>query len=202
MIDIKILRAMANAGAPVDAILAAIEVDQSAEIARVQARRAADADRKRRERKSKEVQGQSRTALDSLDAVGSYLLTSNLENSNIKQEDKKVRERRATKTLLPDSWEPKPSHYAKAARALVDRKAEDLRNWAKSKAIMRADWDATFHGFLRPREGMNGHEPSAKRSGIMEAIGQHIETIRGWDGRGSEPNGAEAVGLFPNGRRE
>ena len=55
MIDISILRAMIAAGAPVEAILLAIEADQKTE----KARRLKDTQRKRleRERKSKDVPG-------------------------------------------------------------------------------------------------------------------------------------------------
>lgn len=156
MIDIAILRAMAAAGAPVDAILAAIEADQMAERARVQARRTADAERQRRNRVTRshaDSNGQAVTPRDSRDVAGSYLSSlSSSQTSEIKKEKKESKKERARKTQLPDDWEPKASHYAKGDRTFVDRKAEDLRNWAKSKAVLRADWDATFHGFLSPEK--------------------------------------------------
>jgi hypothetical protein len=34
-------------------------------------------------------------------------------------------------------------------RSAVDSKAEDMRIWAGSKGETKADWDLTFHGFLR-----------------------------------------------------
>lgn len=247
MIDITILRAMVAAGAPVEAILAAIEADQRSEIERVQARRLKDAqrqsarrdagatissemrvevyerddwrcvycssedrltcdhvvpvkkggettlenlvtaclscnskkqdrDRKQfereleRERKSKEVQGQNRTEPDSKNTSEAltYLLTSSSKPLQTKEEErKKVRGVRG-KHLLPDDWGPKLSHFAKGTRPFVERKADDMRDWAKSKAVMRADWDATFNGFLR-RDGKTEHVNGTGTS-LMDAF--------------------------------
>lgn len=151
MIDISILRAMAAAGAPVEVILAAIEVDQRSEIARVQARRLADAERQRLSRMSHGQAVTPRDTADTNEALTSFLPSSKPIETNKKEEKKKVRGGRVGKHLLPDDWTPKPVHYAKAEREFVEQKADDLRNWAKSKGIMRIDWDATFHGFLKPR---------------------------------------------------
>jgi len=153
MIDIKTLRAMAAAGATVDVILAAVEAELVAEGERVQARRAKDAERQRRHRHADSTESRPVTRSHSDGAVSLSSLTSNSKNTESKEVRKKER---ARKSLLPDDWQPKPTHYAKASAAYVDGKAEDMRNWAKSKAIMRADWDATFHGFLRPREVSRG----------------------------------------------
>ena len=62
MIDISILRAMVAAGAPVEAILLAVEADQKTE----KARRLKDAQRKQleRERKSMDVQGRPDLSMD------------------------------------------------------------------------------------------------------------------------------------------
>lgn len=161
MINISTLRAMATAGASVEVILAAVEAEIIAEGARVQARKDRDAERQRRHRDAKAVtpsqvvsHGVTRRHSDTEVSLTSSSLLTSLENSTSKKEVSK--KERARKCFLPDDWLPKPSHYAKASQAHVDRKADDLRNWAKSKAIMRADWDATFHGFLRPTEGSNG----------------------------------------------
>jgi hypothetical protein len=166
MIDIAILRAMAAAGAPVEAILAAIEADQRSEIARVQARRLADKERQRRKRHADSI-GQAVTPPDTPDI--SLSLTSSLLTENIKENKKSKKERDppARKTKLPDEWKPSETHYAKGDRAMVDQKADDMRNWAKSKGIMRVDWDATFHGFLRPRENslFNGGGNGTYRNG-------------------------------------
>lgn len=166
---------MVAAGAPVEAILAAIETDQRSEIARVQARRLADSERQRRHRESR---GQTVTARDGCDV--NLSLTSSLSSSNTsenKKEEgrKKVRGARVSKTLLPTDWEPKPSHYAKADRAFVERKADDLRDWARGKGVMRVDWDATFNGFLR-RDGKTEHVNG--RADVMGAFDNLIERAK------------------------
>ncbi len=174
MINISILRAMVAAGAPVEAILAAVEADQLAEGERVQARRAKDAERKRRQRHADSA-GQCVTPQDSADTLSaltlSFFPSSNSECSQegskevktvvVEGQKRKKVSRETKKSLLPDDWIPKPAHYAKAKKqnfpdSWIEQKADDLRNWAKSKAIMRADWDATFHGFIRPKELVNG----------------------------------------------
>ena len=169
MINITTLRAMAAAGASVEVILAAVEAELMAEGVRVQARRAKDAERQRRRRHvdsdnvapcHTESRGVTRTPRDE---NVSFLLSSSSENSTSKKEVRK--KERARKTLLPDDWLPNPKHYAKGSRSYIDQKADDMRNWAKSKAIMRADWDATFHGFLRPREGFGGSSNAKASAG-------------------------------------
>lgn len=55
---------------------------------------------------------------------------------------------------LPPEWQPNESHFEKAAEKQIPRsavlsKAEDMRLWAQSSGSTKADWDATFHGFLR-----------------------------------------------------
>lgn len=55
---------------------------------------------------------------------------------------------------LPADWKPSEASRARA-RALnisesrIDETAEDLRVWAVGKGESRADWDATFDGFIR-----------------------------------------------------
>ena len=258
MIDISILRAMVAAGAPVEAILLAVEADQKTE----KARRLKDAQRKRleRERKSMDVQGRPDLSMDvqgrpgismdvqgrpgismdvqgrpgismdvpkTVDSIGQFQtsrdVTRNefpkrlhqadiLENPDVtfcgsrcnlevtlssstkilEREDKKEKERktraraRVHKTLLADDWSPKPAHYAKGERAFIERKAEDMRNWAKSKGVMRVDWDATFHGFLRPRESKQGHTNGAGAS-LMDAFDSLIADAKKGAGDGDGP---------------
>jgi hypothetical protein len=55
---------------------------------------------------------------------------------------------------IPPDWKPSEVHFAKAAemnipRSAVEAKAEDMRIWAGSSGAVKADWDLTFHGFLR-----------------------------------------------------
>jgi hypothetical protein len=82
------------------------------------------------------------------------LLLTSLSLDSTKIESKKVRARRKSSVTLRDDWRPSDSHFAAAARmnipvAKVYVKADDMRLWAKSNDARKADWDATFHGFLR-----------------------------------------------------
>ncbi len=148
MIDIATLRAMAAAGASVEVILAAVEAEIRAEGARVQASKELNAARQQkwrdRQRNVTQRYVTSRNVTD--DGSLSFLLTSS-ESASSKKESKK--KERAKKSQLPDDWQPKPEHFSKVQNErLVLQKADEMRDWAKSKAIMRADWDATFNGFL------------------------------------------------------
>lgn len=59
---------------------------------------------------------------------------------------------------LPDEWRPKDRHFGKAAEHGFDRpwvagQADDMRIWATAnrnrQVARKADWDATFDGWLR-----------------------------------------------------
>jgi hypothetical protein len=68
--------------------------------------------------------------------------------------NKKEKKVRAAKHPIPPDWKPSEFHFQKAAelhipRSAVEAKAEDMRIWAGSTAALKADWDLTFHGFLR-----------------------------------------------------
>jgi hypothetical protein len=72
----------------------------------------------------------------------------------LKEVNKKEKKVRATKHPLPAEWKPNEKHFAaaeemKIPEAAVLSKAEDLRIWAGSTGALKADWDLTFHGFLR-----------------------------------------------------
>ena len=157
MIDIKTLRAMAEAGCSVQVILAAVEAELRAEGERVQARRDRDAVRQREWRAS-HSKSHPVTVTNSDNTVSlSSLLSSSISTTNT-QEKKVSKKERARKSLLPVDWQPSEGHYTKAAAIgmanhTMHQKADDMRHWAASKGIMRADWDATFYGFLRPKEG-------------------------------------------------
>jgi hypothetical protein len=87
-------------------------------------------------------------------------LTSSSKSITKTVESKKER---ARKCHLPADWKPKPSHYDLAEKykqpySFVDKKADDLRDWAIGKGTIRADWDRVFNGFLKPKDGQfNGH---------------------------------------------
>lgn len=67
-------------------------------------------------------------------------------------EGRKPKRRQAI--ALPENWQPNTNHFS-AGRKLglsderLSTKADDLRIWARANDIRKADWDATFHGFLR-----------------------------------------------------
>lgn len=55
---------------------------------------------------------------------------------------------------LPPDWMPSPAHYEWARRngkdqGWVDGIAEDLRNWANAKGVLRASWPGTFSTFMK-----------------------------------------------------
>jgi hypothetical protein len=86
------------------------------------------------------------------------ILSSSLlvEAQGLPKEVRKKKERAPRKTLaeLPEHWQPTASHHAAAAKlnlpaGRLESKAEDMRIWARSNAVRKADWDQTFHGFLR-----------------------------------------------------
>ena len=175
MINISTLRAMAAAGASVDVILAAVEAELVAEGERVQARRVIDADRQRRKRHA-DGDGITPRHAESRNVTRSHAdaqasLTSLLSSSESTTKIVESKKERARKSHLPADWKPKPSHYELARKygkseTTVDMQADALRDWAGSKAIMRASWDQTFNGFLRPRENTNGND---RRSVIAAA---------------------------------
>lgn len=127
--------------------------DESAE-----RRRAAD---RERQRKLREIRRQS---ADNPQIVTPPLtLSSSRENLEVKKEEKKVRARKAPNAPLSADWQPTTAHFAAAEKlkipiSAVHSKAEDMRIWAKSSGALKADWDATFHGFLRrDAEKLNGN---------------------------------------------
>jgi hypothetical protein len=180
----EIIRELIAAGLQGESLVAAVErieqaqpkvVDTTAEN-----RRAKDRERKRRARGSPLASAESAESTDVCGSpqTGSFLLTSSSESVTKQQESKKERKsQRARKSLLPDDWQPNQHHQAKAAKNGHDLndKADALRSWAKSKAVMRADWDATFDGFLRPKEATNGKyrkSPSQRAYGFANQIRQ------------------------------
>lgn len=164
MIDISTLRAMVAAGASAEIILAAVEAELLAEGARVQASKAKAAERQQRWRDKRNVSQHLVTSRDVTApsrAPLSSFLPSLSETQIKKEESKKERAADHRKSALPSDWKPSEAHYAKAAkrnlpRSFVDDQADAMRDWAASKGVMRHSWDATFNGFLRPKESRNG----------------------------------------------
>lgn len=99
--------------------------------------RAADRERKRNKTVSTGIPLES-------DGIPESALTPKKDNI------KKVSKRKP----IPPEWHPSEVHFTKAAemnipRSAVEAKAEDMRIWAGSSGAVKADWDLTFHGFLR-----------------------------------------------------
>lgn len=196
---------MAKAGASVDVILAAVEAELVAEGERVQARRAKDAERQRRWRARDSVESQpvTRSHCDTKVSLSSLLSssTSITKEEEKKEERKKERKERARKIPVPPDWKPNEAHYAKAAilgipADLMLMKADDMRNWAKSKAVIRADWDATFFGFLRPHDSVNGHGAAPRPGSKEDTRERTVNALRALDPfpREDEPRPSESFG--------
>ncbi len=161
---------MAAAGASVEVILAAVEAEVRAEGEQVQARRAKDAERQRQWRARHSTSRPVTVSHSDINDSLTSLLSSSVKKEEIKEVSKKVR---FTKSLLPGDWQPKLSHFATAKRLgqsdeYVHMKADDLRDWANSKAVMRADWDATFNGFLRRDVQKGAHDGKARKQSLSE----------------------------------
>ena len=80
-----------------------------------------------------------------------------------------ARRRRKPGMPLPEDWRPTEASRDRA-RSLgfpetkIDDIAEDLRVWANGKGEIRADWDATFDGFVRrDAKGNRGQGPPRQR---------------------------------------
>lgn len=90
---------------------------------------------------------------------------------DVRCETPKAKKRTAgSKTPLPDDWQPSVMHRAAAARlklpsGLLESKAEDMRIWAASNGVRKANWDMTFHGFLKraASEAGNGNGQRGSR---------------------------------------
>jgi hypothetical protein len=139
-------------------------------------RRAKDRDRKQKER---EIRRQSTESADSAD--GALILT--------KSNNKRVR----AKHPLSADWKPTEKHFEAAEklhipRSAVETKAEDLRIWAGSSGALKADWDLTFHGFLRRDAPKLAQPPPPKSTdgpGFYAPFGS--EQLDAWDR--SKPGG-------------
>jgi hypothetical protein len=76
---------------------------------------------------------------------------------------------------LPEDWQASPALLAYAADHGFSEPeaagiAEDMRNWAQANGTTKADWDATYRGFVRrdaarrdAAPGANGRAPPARR---------------------------------------
>lgn len=116
------------------------------------------------------------------------------------------RPKKRSMTPLPDDWKPSPMHVVAANRLklrpeIVESKAEDMRIWAQSNDIRKANWDATFHGFLRRAANETGGV-NAKRS-VQDAAADLVGRMREFDrpppGGIRSGEGGSVVGLLSKG---
>lgn len=87
------------------------------------------------------------------------------------------RARKAPSLPLPDDWAPDETDFEYGRnlglthRQITDR-AEDLRLWARSKDERKADWRATFRGFLRRTD---------KQTATGPPLRSQAKPMNGWE---------------------
>ncbi|MDE2099588.1 MAG: hypothetical protein KGL39_20215 [Patescibacteria group bacterium] len=139
-------------------------------------------------------------ALNNLTSLSEVVVESKEET---KKEDRTEvvegrKSKRRTLVPLPADWQPSAMHHAAAKRlnlafGVVEAKFEDMKIWAHSNDIRKANWDMTFHGFLRrvAAEGSkNGGEngsgigagrayistgPSSRQDAILTGMARYAE---------------------------
>jgi hypothetical protein len=152
------------------------KVDETAE-----RRRAKDRDRKR------SIRGIPQTSAEIGGIPEKALREKNIE---VKKE-KKVR---AAKHPLSAEFRPKDSHFDAATRLgcgkqFVLDKFEDMRIWAASSGALKADWDATLHGFIRRDAPKSSLSPTTPVSVDWDAQVSRFARGQAWSAKwyGPEP---------------
>lgn len=184
------VNALIAAGTPPDiaavvvaeAFAAGVVCGQSADKVDVSAERRREKDRERKAA----VRRQSAESADSPQMSASALT---LKKDIVKKVSKR-------KPLSAD-WAPSEVHFEKAAamhipRSAVEAKAEDMRIWAGSSGAVKADWDLTFHGFLRRDAPKLAQMP---RDGPMLTITPQSRSWNAWKShfRDAGKNGIAAI---------
>jgi hypothetical protein len=159
-----LMKAMADAGAPFDAILIAVRALEERD-AMIEERRAVERDRKRRQRERDRdshgtVTGQSgdntETPAPSLSPQTPQTHPHPCKNS--------TRARKGTR--LPADWTPKalPDELGKAVAqwpsGAVEREIDRFRDWAVSatgSVAVKSDWDAAWRNWLRKADEDGRH---------------------------------------------
>jgi hypothetical protein len=182
----EILRELIAAGLQGESLVAAVERIEQAQP------KATDATAERRRAKDRERYHLRKPQKTPTPPKSTEIVEMALSSTSSVVSDTKILEskkERVRKSQLPADWVPKPRHYEKAKKfkhpdGFVDLKADAMRSWAASKAVMRANWDATFDGFLEPKEGTNGQRGSRSfqddTKSVSAALGRLAEaTERG-----------------------
>jgi hypothetical protein len=147
-------------------------------------RREYDRERQRLKRELARMSADN-TRMSAESADASYNNNSFSQEKDSIKEEKKVRARKKKSAdFLPTDWQPNENHFAAADRLKIPHpavleKAEDLRLWAAGNGIARADWDATFHTFLRrDAERLRG---SSDEKSVHAAAHRLVERMRQFD---------------------
>jgi len=138
-------------------------VDETAE-----KRRAWDREYRRRKREMSADPPDNHPKTPDVGVAASSFLEEDKKHAEV--EVKKEKKKRGEK--LPPDWMPKEAHYLEGekrgiCRARIDDLADNMRTWAAANAnrsiTTKADWDATFMGFIR-REPSHGHTTGNHRT--------------------------------------
>lgn len=104
------------------------------------------------------------------------------------EQPKEVKKVKARKHPLSQDWQPNDGHFEAAVklgkpRQFVLDKAEDMRLWHKSSGELKADWDATLHGFMRrdaSKYSNNGKQNGQDKS-VLAAFDRLEQSLAGGD---------------------
>jgi hypothetical protein len=186
-----LIRQMADAGAPIDAILIAVEAIEASQAA-IEAKRAADRERKKRQRerdKTVTVTGQDRDCHSDIAEKSPpfsppndiYLTPPTIPPSS------KSGARKGSR--LPDDWQPKPlpSELAAAVdrwgQGEVEKQLSMFRDWAASATgsnAVKKCWDAAWRNWLRRVDGERPQKSSNGRGASMRDIGEEVRKLYGY----------------------
>jgi hypothetical protein len=121
------------------------------------------------------------------------------EDTSSLRSDVAPRTRKTGQRELPSDWSPSGQSITKGlslgfSQTEIASIAETMRDWAASKAARKANWDATFNGFLTrdARERKTARPSQQARASphekLMQAIVRHVER-----------DDATVIDLKPNG---
>ena len=145
---------------------------------KLNAQRQANAERQKRHRDRQKEQQDVTSQADATPPESDVTVTSPLRNAPEKSREEKNREdttgdippsppspptrkpraqRKSTDALIPDDFTLTPERMAYAAKngmtpATAETEFETLRNWAESKAVRKASWDATWRTWVLRRK--------------------------------------------------
>lgn len=170
MIDVAILRAMAAAGAPMEAIFAAIEMEQKAETGRAIERRTKNAEKQQRHRdKVNAERNRTSPLVTARNGYAGYenalLLTKEGIGLSIKKEreeesKKDIKTRVSKKKLgpMPDGWifPERAKEIAKKLNLGWEEIAARFQDYIASTGKQYADYDAAVCNFVRNTPKFNG----------------------------------------------